>query len=59
MRNRFVRAMLAVLVAVVFQGSSSGAAEMDGPMSWGKSPRYLRLLYPKGSGRPTQSLHWM
>jgi mono/diheme cytochrome c family protein len=54
MRNRFVRAMLAVLVAAVFQGSSPGAAEMDGPMSSSKKPEVPAVAVPEGQ-RTTDS----
>src|SRR5438552_1641780 len=48
MRNRFVGAMLAVLVAVVFQGTSPEAAEMDVPMSSSKKPEAPAVAAPEG-----------
>lgn len=51
MRNRFVRAMLAVLVV---QGSSAGAVAMDGPMSSSQKPEVPATAVPEGQ-RTTDS----
>lgn len=54
MRNRFVGAMLALVVAAAFDASSSGAAEMDGPMSSSKKPEVPAVAIP-GSPLTTDS----
>jgi mono/diheme cytochrome c family protein len=48
MRNRCVEAMLTLLVVAVLNRSSSGAAEMDGPMSSSKKPEVPAVAVPEG-----------
>jgi mono/diheme cytochrome c family protein len=48
MRNRFLGAMLALLVAAAFRGSSASAAEMNGPMSSNKKPEGAAVAGPEG-----------
>jgi mono/diheme cytochrome c family protein len=48
MRNRFLGALLALLVAAAFPGSSAGAAEMNGPMSSNKKPEGPAVAVPEG-----------
>jgi mono/diheme cytochrome c family protein len=48
MRNRFVGAVLALVVATAFDGSGSGAAGMDGPMSSSKKPEVPAVAIPEG-----------
>jgi mono/diheme cytochrome c family protein len=48
MRNRFLGAMLALLVAAAFRGSSAGAAEMNGPMSSNEKPEGPAVAVPEG-----------
>ena len=47
MRNRFPGAMLALLLAAAFGGSSAGAAEMNGPMSSNKKPEVAAATAPE------------
>jgi mono/diheme cytochrome c family protein len=47
MRNRFLGAMLALLLAAAFGGSSAGAAEMNGPMSSSKKPEGPAAAVPE------------
>ena len=47
MRNRFLGAMLALLVAAAFLGSRTGA-EMNGPMSSSKRPEGPAVAVPEG-----------
>ena len=48
MRNRFLGAMLALLVVAAHLGSSAVAAEMNGPMSSNKKPEVPALTVPEG-----------
>jgi mono/diheme cytochrome c family protein len=47
MRDRFLGAMLALLVAAAFRASSAGAAEMNGPMSSNKKPEGPAVAGPE------------
>ena len=47
MRNRFLGAMLALLVAAALLGSSADAAEMSGPMSSKKKPEGPAVAVPE------------
>ncbi|MDQ2961566.1 MAG: cytochrome c [Pseudomonadota bacterium] len=47
MRKRLLGAMLALLVAAAFFGSSADAAEMNGPMSSTKKPEQPALAVPE------------
>jgi mono/diheme cytochrome c family protein len=48
MRNRFLGATLALLVAAAFLGSSAHAVEMNGPMSSNKKPEAPAVAVPEG-----------
>jgi mono/diheme cytochrome c family protein len=47
MRNRFLGAIVALLVAAVFLESSAGAAEMNGPMSSSRKPEVPAVAAPE------------
>jgi mono/diheme cytochrome c family protein len=52
MRNRFLGAMLVLVVASAFRGSSASAAEMNGPMSSSKKPEGPAVAVPEA--QPTK-----